>query len=175
MHKRGFFFTLDAIMALTILAVGMFLLLSVLLAVPQRSQTEIIAADTMVFLSTTRIENLNDPAAGIGGTLWQQGKITKEKNTLLQQIGELYAKGDTASAEQFIQAVVEDNIPQSHFAQVHADGQRVYPLVEPQEQTASKQSTGLLIAKTEVTYGITNSSTFELWGPVEIRLSVWQK
>lgn len=175
MHKRGFFFTLDAIMSLIILAVGMFLFFTAMLSVPSTPQTELIAEDTMAFLSTTAIENLNDPIAGIGGALWQQGKITKDKNTLLQQIGEFYAKSDPQTAEQFIQAVMADNIPQSHYAQIAVENQLLYPLAEPQEQTLSKQNTGLLIAKTDVVFGVTNTTTFNLWGPYEITLSVWQR
>jgi hypothetical protein len=175
MHKRGFFFTLDAIMSLIILAVGMFLFFSAILFVPSAPQTELIAEDTMAFLSTATIGNLNDPVAGIGGTLWQQGKIDKEENTLLQQIGEFYAKSDFQTAEQFIEAVMADSIPQSHFAQIAVESQLLYPLAEPQEQAASKQNTGLLIAKTEVVFGFTNTTTFDLWGPYDVTLRVWQR
>ena len=92
--KRGFFFTLDAAFALMVIGIGMILMLSAYLSAPGTSQTGAIATDALSFLSTTLIENLNDPYAGISGTLWNQGKITQPKNTLLQQIGEFSAKGD---------------------------------------------------------------------------------
>jgi len=175
MHKRGFFFTLDAIMALTILAVGMFLVFSAMLVVPTRSQTEIIAADTMAFLQTTTIENLNDPIAGIGGSLWQQGKITKEKNTLLQQMGEFHAIGDHTTNEQFIEAVVGDFIAENHMVQVHINSVSAYPQIPSEELVTSRQSTDLLIAKTDIIFGIMNTTNFEMWGPTTITLSVWHR
>ncbi len=175
MDKKGFFFTLDAIMSLTILAVGMFMFFTAILAVPYTPQTEVVALDTMNLLSTTTIENLNDQTAGIGGTLWRQGKITNEKNTLLQQIGEFYAKSDQASAQQFIQAVVANNIPENFFAQIAVDNTLFFTVPEPTEQALSKQNTQLLIAKTDVVFGVMNTTTFDIWGPYEIRLSVWQR
>jgi hypothetical protein len=175
MNKKGFFFTLDAIMALTILAVGMFLVLSMLLVSPQKTQTEIIARDTMEFLSTSTIENLNDPIAGIGGEMWEEGNITNEKNTLLQQIGEFYSKQKIDSAERFISAILNISVPNNHYAEVFANDERIYPSIEPDTMVASKDSTPLLIAKEEIAYGIINTTTFDLWGPIDIRLLVWQR
>ncbi len=175
MNKKGFFFTLDAIMSLIILAVGMFLFFTVILAVPQTSQTQIIAEDTIAFLGTATIQNLNDPIAGIGGLLWEEGKITKGTNTLLQQIGEFHAKGDYDSAEIFIQAVMAEGIPQSHFAQVSIGNLLLYPQVETPEESLSKENTAFLIVKTEPVFGIMGDGTFDLWGPYEIKLSVWQR
>ncbi|HLD86916.1 MAG TPA: hypothetical protein VJB12_02535 [Candidatus Nanoarchaeia archaeon] len=177
MHKkkRGFFFTLDAVMALTVIGIGFFLVLTAYLFVPPRSQTEAIAQSALQFLSTTAIENLNDPYAGIGGELWESGKISQRDNTLLQQIAHFEAKGDRETAELFVDAILDEIVPMNYGFQIKVNGNSLYPLVESSELIASKQETDLLIAREIVVYGVLNTTTFEIWGPSAVQIMVWHE
>ncbi len=161
-------------MAISIIGIGMFLVLSAYLVAPTASQTDIIAQDALSFLSTTTIEGLNNPYAGIGGTLWQQGTITQQKNTLLQQIGDFRAKGDLATAYLFITALLEEIIPENYGLQILADGQSMYPLQTLQAE-ASQEKADILIAKEAIVYGILNTTTLDLFGPSVIVVKVWHE
>lgn len=172
MDKRGFFFTLDAVMALMIVGIGLFLVLSAYFFVPSVSRTEVISQDALTFLSTTTIENLNDPYAGIGGTLWDEGRITQPENTLLQQIGEFKARGDEATASLFITALLENIVPENYGLQVEVDGGSIYPL-QAEQAEASQAGTDVLISKETIVYGISNTTTYDLWGPSVVRVKVW--
>ena len=162
-------------MALTVIGIGLFLMFSAYLFVPSRSQTENTAQSALSFLTTTQIENLNDPYAGIGGELWQQGKITQQKNTLLQQIAEFEAKDDAATGELFVGAILDEIVQENYGFQIKVDGQFVYPLAESQAMIDSKENTDLLIAKESISYGILNSTTFEVWGPSRVQILVWHE
>ncbi len=172
--KRGFFFTLDAAFALMVIGIGMILMLSAYLSAPGTSQTGAIATDALSFLSTTLIENLNDPYAGISGTLWNQGKITQPKNTLLQQIGEFSAKGDEETASLFISSIVGEVIPEHYLLQILVDGKSVYPL-QAGTVGASQESTDVLISIKSLVYGVLNTTTYELWGPSVVVIRVWHE
>lgn len=173
-NKKGFFFILDALLALTVVSVGVFLLVSSYSFTPTRPQTEVILEDVYTYLSDTEIQELNDPYAGIGGELWNTRVITEQENTLMEQIGELHAKGDDAITEAFIDAAVSDLIPPQFRLQVAVDGDSVYPDTEDQALIGSRERTPLLLAKSTVVYGLLNLTTQELWGPSTVTVSVWQ-
>ena len=74
--KRGFFFVLDAVLGLFILVTGVFLITSSYVNAPQAAQVGILSDDLLNFLSNTKIKDLNNAYAGLGGQLWNQGAIT---------------------------------------------------------------------------------------------------
>lgn len=162
-------------MALTVIGIGIFLMLSAYLFVPPRAQTEVIAHDALIFLSTTQIEDLNDPYAGIGGTLWTQGKITQQENTILQQVGEFEAKEDTATAELFIIAIIEQIVPANYQLEIKINGDPIYPRNETAAIVASRDKTDLLISKKAIVYGLLNATSSDLWGPSQVQLMVWHE
>ena len=103
--KRGYFFVIDAVLGMFILILGVFLILSSYINAPEQTQVSLLSDDLMNFFSNTKIKDLNNPYAGIGGILWNNGTVSDPENTLLQQIGELYATGNWGVAEKFIQNV----------------------------------------------------------------------
>ena len=92
MKKRGYFFELDAALALFVLVVGAFYIASYYIREPQVSQVAILSDDMLNYLSDTQIKNLDNTYAGIGGILWKNGTITDGDNSLLQQSGSFYYK-----------------------------------------------------------------------------------
>ena len=79
--KRGYFFTLDAVLGLFIIVIGVFLVTSSYVSVPQPAQVGLLSDDLLNFLSNTKIKNLNNQYAGIGGDLWSQRIITDADNS----------------------------------------------------------------------------------------------
>ena len=167
MHKKGYFFTLDAMLSLGVLVLGSFLLLSSFTNVPSRTQTSIFAEDVSKFLSTTKIEELNNPYAGIGGELWNQGYITNQGNTLLQQIGEFYYKNELIIAEKFILNATDSLIPAQFKLEFWIDNVRIYPSSPTKQHIYSKGNTSILLPSKKITYGILNESA-DMFGPYRV-------
>jgi hypothetical protein len=175
MKKRGYFFMLDATLALFVLVIGVFLVLSFMLEAPPPTQVGLIASDIMNFLSSTKIKELNNPYAGIGGELWKQGTITDQENTLLQQAGGFYYMGKTDLAEKFLQNVSELIVPQEYVYEIWIDNSRVYPKNPDSSHITSKDKTNLLLTSQKLTFGIVNKTTSEIFGPYKAEVYAWQR
>ena len=172
--KRGYFFILDAVLALTILVIGVFLVTSSYVDLPQPAQVSLLSDDLLNFLSNTKIKELNNPYAGIGGELWKQGEIADADNSLLQQTGEFYATSKLDTAEKFIQNVSTIVPPQFKY-EVWIDDALLYPKTPSAEHIKSKNSTELLLTSKKLTFGILNKTTSDIWGPYKAEVFVWER
>lgn len=175
LQKRGYFFVLDAVLALTILVIGVFLITSSYVNAPQPTQVSLLSDDLLNFLANNKIKDLNNPYAGIGGTLWNQGAITDADNSLLQQLGEFYATNKPDIAEKFIANVSNGVVPEQFRYEVWMDNVILYPKTPTQEHTRSRNSTELLLTSKKITFGILNKTTSDMWGPYKAEVYVWQK
>jgi len=173
--KRGYFFILDALLATLVIVIGVLLIFSSYVNVPKSTQVELLSDDLMNFLSNTKIKDINNPYAGIGGYLWNQGAITDQENTLLQQIGEFYATNKLDVADKFIQNLSAGAVPQQFRYEVWMDGVTIYPKTKTPEHIKSRNSTGLLLTSKKLTFGIINRTTSNLWGPYKAEVYVWEK
>lgn len=173
--KRGYFFILDAMLGLSVLFIGIILISSSYVNVPQHSQVELLADDLLNFVSKRKIQDLNNPYAGIGGELWKQGIITNPDNSLLQQIGELYEKKEFDTVEKFIQNISKDVMPPQYRYEVWLDNAIIYPKSPTIEHFKSKENTRVLLTAKKLTFGIKNQTTSSLWGPYKAEVFVWEK
>lgn len=100
-NKKGYFFSLDAFIALAvILAVIIF----IKPPVKEINYQENIQADLLDTLSNLQIKDLNNTYAE---NLRNNNEITEGNQTVLEQIGEFYAKGDDAHAEGLADSVID--------------------------------------------------------------------
>ena len=173
--KKGYFFVLDATLALFVLAIGIFLVASFFLNSPQPVQVGFISDDLLNFFSNTRIKDFNNQYAGIGGELWKQGLITDPDNSLLQQIGEFYATGKTDAAEKLIQNVSVAIVPYQFDYEFWMDSAILYPKTPSAKHISSKSNTSLLLTSKKITFGIINKTTSNIWGPYKAEVFVWEK
>ena len=173
--KRGYFFILDAVLGLSILVIGVILITSSYVKVPQPTQVGLLSDDLLNFLSNTKVKELNNPYAGIGGQLWNQGVITDADNSLLQQIAEFYAANNLDIAEKFIQNVSIGIVPQQFRYEVWIDGTILYPKTPALEHIKSRNSTELLLTSKKLTFGILNETTGNIWGPYKAEVFVWER
>jgi len=178
LNKKSYFFTLDAMLSFGILILGSFLIFTSYITVPSRTQTAGLAEDVLDFFTTTKIEELNDPYAGIGGTLWQQGLITNEDNTLLQQLGEFYYQYELNSdesfkivAEQFTISITDNLIPPQFKFEFWIESLLIHPSSPSQLHIDSKDKTKILIPSKEIIFGIFEN---DLFGPYETEVLIWQ-
>ena len=175
LKKRGYFFILDAMLALTVLVMGIATILSAYVKVNPNAQVGLLSDDLLNFLSNNKIKDLNSPYAGIGGELWNQGAITDADNTLLQQAGIFYATNKPETAEKSIQNVSAGIIPPQFDYEVWINGAILYPKSPSLEHTQSKSSTKLMLTSKKITFGILNRTTSDLWGPYKAEVFVWEK
>ena len=175
MKKRGFFFILDAMLGLFVLVIGVFLITSSYVNTPTSTQVELLSDDLLSFLSNTKIKDINNNYAGIGGELWNQGMITDADNSLLQQTGEFYAKSQLDTADKFIQNVTQGIVPSQYNYEVWMNGNLISPKTPTQEHTNSKSKTRLLLTSKKITFGIINKTTSGIWGPYKAEVFVWEK
>ena len=173
--KKGYFFVLDAVLALFIIVIGVFLITSSYVNVPVSAQVSLLSDDLLNFLSVTKIKDINNPYAGIGGQLWGQGMITDPENSLLQQAGEFYETNKLDVADQFIQSVSQGVIPQQFMYEVRMNSITLYPKTQTPEYTKSRSGTGLLLTSKKITFGTINRTTGEIWGPYKAEVFVWEK
>lgn len=173
--RRGYFFILDAVLGLFILVIGVFLITSSYINVPQHAQVGLLSDDLLNFFSNKKIRELDSQYAGVGGELWSQGAITDADNSLLQQIGEFYAANNLAIAEKFIQNVSKGVISQQYKYEVWINGITLYPLIQSPEHIKSKNSTQLLLTSKKLTFGIINKTTSNMWGPYKAEVFIWEK
>lgn len=175
LKKRGYFFVLDAVLGLFIIVIGVFLIISSYVNVPKPAQVGLLSDDLINFFSNTKIKDLNNKYAGIGGELWLKGIITDPDNSLLQQAGEFYATGKLDIADRFISNVTQGVMPAQFRYEVLVDGVILYPKTQTPEHLKSRNSTELLLTSKKITFGITNKTTSAIWGPYRAEVFVWEK
>lgn len=173
--KRGYFFMLDAVLGLFVLVIGVFIISSSYFSAPQPAQVGFLADDVLDFLANTKVSELNNPYAGMGGQLWQQGQITEQENSLLQQVGEFYANGRLDTAEKFIQNVSAGSVPEQFRYEVWMNDAILYPKNPSPEHLKSKNSTEILLTSKKITFGILNKTTSSIWGPYKAEVFVWER
>lgn len=173
--KRGYFFVLDAALALFVLVIGVFIIASLYLQAPRPMQVSLLSDDLMGFLARTKIRDLNNQFAGIGGSLWKNGTITDADNTALQQIGEFYATNKMDTAEKFIQNVSENVVPPQYTYELWMDNNRLYPRNPEPDHFSSKSQTNLMLTSKRITFGVLNQTTSSLWGPYKVEVYLWEK
>lgn len=173
--KRGYFFVLDAALGIFVLAIGAFMIASLYISFPEPSQVSLLSDDFLNFLSNTQIKELNNPYGGIGGQLWKNGSITNKDNSLLQQIGEFYSKGQYDLAEKFIQNVSANTVPSQFNYELWMDNLILYPRNPDSGEIASKSKTELMLTSKKITFGVASTANSSLWGPYKAEVFVWQK
>ena len=177
---------LDAMLGLTILIVGVFLISTSYINAPQPTQVGLLSNDLINFLSNVKIKDLNNPYARIGGELWKNGEITEADNSLLQQIGEFYEKYQIASdiniknkyldlMEKFIINVSQDSIPSQFRYEIWINSFILYPKEPSSEHAASKKNTKLLLTSKKITFGTIDRTTGDIWGPYKAEAFVWER
>ena len=172
--KRGYFFILDAVLGLFILVIGVILVTSSYVNVPQPAQVGLLSDDLLNFLSNKKIKDLNNPYAGIGGELWKSGNISDADNSLLQQVGGFYATNKLDIAEKFLQNVSIGVVPSQFRYEVWMDNVILYPRTQSAEHLKSKNDTELLLTSKKITFGIINKITSNIFGPYKVEVYVWE-
>jgi hypothetical protein len=174
MEKRGYFFELDAALALFILVMGAFFIASYYIKEPEVVQAGLLSDDLMDYLSDTKIRNLDNTYAGLGGELWNKREIVNPDNSLLQQAGEFYATGRRDLVYSFIKNTTTQTVPYQYLYEIWLDNKTIYPQNLSQSHNASRNGTGLFVVSRAITYGLLNNTPI-IWGPYKVEIYVWER
>lgn len=191
MNKRGMFFTLDAVIGITILFVGVFIAYFAFVQEPVIQPSLGYAEDIMAILSKTRFNNINltytTPEVRV---LIENGVIDVDK-TVLAQIGEFYYLKEKAKAvndlitqqsmRQYtnytIFAVTRGALPKVYGWEVRIkDGnnpsERIYPPIDdPRLQGPPKSNAKIKIVTHNLAFGTYHQR--EAYGPYLVEVEVW--
>ena len=187
LNKKGYFFIIDAVLALGVLAVGAFLIFASYTDVSSKGNPSLLSEGIMDFFANNKIKDIDNKYAGLSGTLWtDEGKegglcagvelTANAENTLLQQIAIFYEKSSDNGcylnlAEKFILKLTENVLPQKYEFELWMDDQLLYPSTE---QTDSKDAAEYLIPSKKIVFGILNQETGDMFGPYNAEVFAWQ-
>ena len=184
-NKRGYFFLIDSILALGVLAVGGFLALTFYLQVPSGNEPSILSEDVMDFFANNNVQSIDNPEVGIGGTYWSSAEVTAchgqtltqiAENTLLQQVAVLYTDSLSNScyrniARNYIEKLTAGTFPPQYSFEFWMDDVLLYPATE---QINAKNAAKVLIPSKRIVYGIADQENGDMLGPYDTEALVWQ-
>ncbi|MBN2454474.1 VWA domain-containing protein [Candidatus Woesearchaeota archaeon] len=105
--KKGYYFTIDAIVAATLLILGIFLASSFYLTEPETSNIEHYSQDIINIISYVKLYELNSTVVN---ELYAAGEITDLNKTLLEQAAQFWAENKTGLANQLLN-ITSDIVP----------------------------------------------------------------
>ncbi len=171
--KKGYFFTLDAFLALSVLVVGLIVILSSFYFSPSTSLTSKIGKDVLDFMAKNQIKDINNPYYGSSGYLVKNGTIKDTQKTLLQLLGQLYYYHDWNNSAYLISNITNNLILPQYSFEFFIEDYRVFPYNVTESFLEQKNKTKLLIPARRITFGRINNS-LDLFGPYEVKILVWQ-
>jgi len=108
LQKKGFFFTVDALLAASILLGGLIILSSNYISTQPTIHLNYLSQDIINCLDTLKINELNN--SYVDGLI-ANGNITDTNNSILQQVGEFWAAEKFEIARMFMGNITEDILP----------------------------------------------------------------
>ena len=148
--NKGVFFSLDAIIAATILLIGLMLATSFYISEGPTTHLNYLAGDLIKVLSELNISEVDNPYVSY---LRANGSITRLDNSILEQIGEFWAEKNIVEAANLTKEFVNDYIDSSYGYNITINDEEIY----------SKTANGIkmLISSQKMISGIMKNRTRE--------------
>jgi hypothetical protein len=125
---KGMYFSIDALLAIVILAIGVFTIHSMMPVQKTIDQSYVISTDFLNALSELKISELNNSYIK---ELIAEGNITNTNNTILQQIGEFWSENKTDIARNIILNLSKGIVPNQIKFGVWIDNETIYTSDSP--------------------------------------------
>jgi hypothetical protein len=168
--KRGYFFTLDAFIAVAVIILELVLVFSVSNDSSEQAQTEFFSQDLISLLASTRIYELNNEYVD---SLEDNGTITNSYYTVLEVVGELFFLNKTSVISSIISNVTADVVPENYGFQILMQNQSVYVKnVKNEDFYLNLAKYDVLVTSKRIVSGEYNRSFF--WGPFRTEVRVWR-
>ena len=121
--KKGFFFTMDAMLAASIIFISILLISSYYIYEPIAISISYQSQDIVRILSEMTVGEINNNY--IKGEI-SSGNITRLNNTILEQIGEFWAEGESVLAMNLANNVTAQLIPEKFGYGFWINGEEIY-------------------------------------------------
>lgn len=189
MQKRGYFFSIDAFIAMIIIVAGIVLILAQFTTKPYQMQTFLISEDFLNTLANTKIYEINDYDYSEIKDQKTNGHITSLSNSILEQMGEYYYRnltlnnmGCTSEAcsnplnsdcscinksTEFLESFLHNSIPSQYDLFISMETKKIF-----YNSTDPTLSRNLIVYK-RIVSGVYNN-TYS-WGPYVVNITVWQR
>lgn len=169
--KKGYFFIVDSIIALTVLSAGIILLFSYNQFTPTTYDLYIVSDEVINVLYYNEIKEMNNDY--IRFTLIADGNITDDHKTIFEQIGEFYYRNQTKDCgyclslmNNTIYSVLDSMFPSDYNYMVYFDNITIYNVSNVDIEYAT-----VVIPSKAVVHGLYNDS--ELYGPYLVEVLSW--
>jgi hypothetical protein len=146
MHTRGYFYTLDVVVGLIIVVLGMVLLADLYFFAPQKEKTEAISQDVIGVLAAVTIEEVcpdpDPPGCGCNydslTLLCIADQLKNPRISILELFGQLYSDDRRGYIEGIVQEMIVDTglIPPNFNLEIivydpsdPSDFQQIYPAI----------------------------------------------
>ncbi len=160
--RKGYFFTLDAFIAMGIIVAGLVFVLTAYSYRPVTSQATVLGSDLMLSLANTKVTEINNDYVR---NLTLNGTITNSDNSLLQQVGEFYVNNQNSMGREFVRNVTNNLIPVQYGFELRINNTPVY------NRSAFTRTNRLVTSSKSIVFGIYNNT---MWGPLNAEVRVWQ-
>ncbi|MEM4267382.1 MAG: hypothetical protein QXK37_00970 [Candidatus Woesearchaeota archaeon] len=173
MHKKGYFFIIDAIIALLIMSIGTIIVLNYNEFRPVKQQAFFVSSDVLGILANNKISNLNHPYYGINGELYLDGNITEVHNTLLEQVAEFYYRNLTKNCIFCLN--LSRNLINYSTLSVSKEYNffvRLNGVVLFERNNSPIERARIIIPSRTIVQGLYNKT--ELYGPYVVEVYAWQ-
>jgi len=156
MQKRGYFFTLDVLIAMIVMVVGFVLIWAAVAGQPQVVQPYFLSQDIIDYLSTTTVGDMTSKQYVRNLTF--NGNISTEQMelSLLEQIALFYTLNDTAQRpndyvlKNFTKVVLRNATPRQYSFDFRLNGNVLYsqrnPSNRPQHMSDALSSAKTIVA-----------------------------
>jgi hypothetical protein len=176
LKKRGYFFIVDSIIALTVLSIGIILLFSYNQYVPPTADLYTVSDEVINVLYYNVIEDMNNDY--IRYTLMYDGNITDTHKTIIEQIGEFYYRNQTKNCEycmdlinNTIYSVLKNMFPSDYNYIVIFDNITIYDNLNTGVERVSIENASLVMPSKAMVHGLYNKT--ELYGPYIVEVLSW--
>jgi len=123
-NKKGFIFTLDAILALTLLVAGIIIISKITyVETSPNKQVAYVSEDVINVLANTKVSESNNPLVV---ELINNGTITRLNITIIEQIGYFWVENETELALSLAQNVTDGILPNNMDLKLMAEDTEIY-------------------------------------------------
>ena len=175
-HKKGIYFTLEAIFSLMVISVGfgIILYLFVVLSKPPVGIVQTELYDT-ADLFMVEIQDISQGNCSINSTAVEEGYITDTSNTLFQQLGEYYFRSTTEDCTycaEMLSTCIADYVSYRNLDDVNIDVRIEGTSFYMNNATFAQENATVLFPYKTILFGTVNNT--QMWGPFVGEIRIWQ-
>lgn len=175
-NKKGYFFIIDAIIAILIISIGVLISFSLYNYDPPKEQSFFLSTDIINTLSENHVSDINTEKVPYLEVLKSENYIINDNITILEQIGEFYYREyvlldlPCATCEQldsnFTKTITNTLIPREYNFLLIINGTQIYN----QTNTDLKDAI-IIVPNKKMIHGVFNN---RIWGPYVATVVIWQ-